>query len=55
MVSNSRVVAVVVAMFQEDGGDRRVMLQNPNQFRPAITAMSDNANVESQVVYYSLL
>jgi hypothetical protein len=55
MVSNGRVLSVVLAMFQQEGGDMRVMLQNPNEFRPAIAAMSDDANVERQVVDYSSL
>jgi len=55
MVSNRRMVAMIVAMFQQKRPDRRVMLQNPNEFRPAIAAMSDDANVSRQVVEYSFL
>jgi len=35
-------------VIQEDGRDIRVMLQNPQEFRPAITAVTDNANVAGQ-------
>jgi hypothetical protein len=49
------VLAVIVAMLQEDGGDGRVMLQNPNEFRAAIPAMSDNADLECQLIDYTFL
>jgi hypothetical protein len=55
MVSNGGVLAVVLAVFQQKGGYTRVMLQNPNEFRPAIAAMSDDADVGRQVFDYSFL
>jgi hypothetical protein len=53
MVSNGRVLSVVLAVFQQNGRYMRVMLQNPNEFHPAITAMSDDADLERQVFDYS--
>jgi hypothetical protein len=55
MVPNRRVVARVVAVLQENRFDMRVMLQNSNEFRPAIPAMSDDADLRCQVIEYSSL
>ena len=54
-VSNGRAVGMVVAMLQQERFDARVMLQNSNEFRPAIAAMSDDADLERQVFDYSSL
>ena len=55
MVPNGRMVARVVAVLQENRFDMWVMLQNMNEFRPAISAMSDDAYLRCQVIEYSSL
>jgi hypothetical protein len=42
-------------MFHQDGIHAGVAPQNPNQFRPAVTAMPDHANLHAQVIEYSFL
>src|ERR1035438_452776 len=41
-------------MVQQDRFDLRVMLQNPNEFLPAITRMTDDADLPLQLVYLFL-
>jgi len=55
MVPNGRMVARVVAVLQQNRLDMRVMLQNMNEFRPAIPAMSDDADLRFQLIEYSSL
>jgi hypothetical protein len=49
------MVARVVAVLQENRFDMWVMLQNMNEFRPAISAMSDYADPGLQLIEYSSL
>jgi hypothetical protein len=49
------VLGVVFAVFQQNGVNVRVMLQNPNEFRAAVAAMSNDADLGGQVVEYSSL
>ena len=42
-------------MVQQDRFDLRVMLQNPNEFLPAITRMTDDADLALQMCIYSFL
>jgi hypothetical protein len=55
MVLNGRVLAVIFAVFQQEGRDVQMMLQNPNEFHSAIASMSDDANLKRQLFDYSFL
>jgi len=55
MVPNGGTVARIVAVLQQNRLDMRVMLQNLNEFRPAIPAMSDDDDLRCQLIEYSLL
>jgi hypothetical protein len=46
-------MAMVLAMFQQNRLNVLVMCQNPNEFRPAITPMPDDANALLQLCKYS--
>jgi hypothetical protein len=45
----------VLVMIQQHGLDLRVMLQNPNEFRPAIAGIADNGDLALQMCIYSFL
>jgi hypothetical protein len=55
MVPNRRAIPPIVAMLQKNGLDMRVMSHNSKEFRPAISAISDNADLLAQVIEYSSL
>jgi hypothetical protein len=55
MVSNGRAVGVVVPVFEEERFDNGVMLQNSNEFRSAVPPMSDDSDLDGQVIEYSSL
>lgn len=55
MVSNGRAVGPIVAMLQQERLDARVMLQNSNEFRPTVPAMSDYSDRGNQMIEYSSL
>jgi hypothetical protein len=53
MVPNGGAVRVVVAVLQQQGFDAGVMLQNSNEFRAAVPAMTDDADFGAQAIKYS--
>jgi hypothetical protein len=55
MVPNGRVSAPIVPMLHQNRLRTRVMLQKMNEFRPTISAMSDDTDPELQLTEYSLL
>jgi hypothetical protein len=49
------MVGGVFAVIQQESLDMRVMLQNPNEFRPAIAPVSDDGDPALQMFVYSFL
>jgi hypothetical protein len=45
----------VLAMIQQQCLYLRVMLQNPNEFRPAVAGIADDGNPVLQMCIYSFL
>jgi hypothetical protein len=46
---------MVIAVLQKDGLDARVMLQNSNEFRSTVSAVSDDTDLGGQLTDYSSL
>jgi hypothetical protein len=53
--TQASMMPAVLAMIQQHGLDMGVMLQNPNEFRPAIPRVPDDADTSLQVCIYSFL
>jgi len=45
----------MLAVIQQQNLDMRVMLQNPNEFRPAIAPVADDGDLALQMFVYSFL
>jgi hypothetical protein len=55
MVSNRGPLVAVIPMLHQERLNTLVMLQNPNEFRSAVATMSDNSDLNRQVIEYSFL